>query len=108
MSQAVAIATGVSIEGRLEILGMRTGDSENTDFWTQFLRGPRERGLKTSGMDDPEGVAVVVSNTRSGLKAEVKAILPGAGWQRYRVHLGLLMVWLTPRFTLPERQTRSS
>ncbi|NAZ17802.1 IS256 family transposase [Glutamicibacter soli] len=86
MSQAVVIATGVSIEGRREILGMSVGDSENTDFWTQFLRGLRERGLKTASLDDPEGVAVVVSDAHSGLKAAVKAILPGAGWQRCRVH----------------------
>lgn len=86
MSQAVVIATGVSIEGRREILGMSVGDAENTDFWTQFLRSLRERGLKTASLDDPEGVAVVVSDAHSGLKAAVKAILPGAGWQRCRVH----------------------
>lgn len=86
ISQAVVIATGVSIEGHREILGMSVGDSENTDFWTQFLRGLRERGLKTASLDDPEGVAVVVSDAHSGLKAAVKAILPGAGWQRCRVH----------------------
>lgn len=86
MSQAVVIATGVSIGGRREILGMSVGDSENTDLWTQFLRSLRERGLKTASLDDPEGVAVVVSDAHSGLKAAVKAILPGAGWQRCRVH----------------------
>ena len=85
-SQAVVVATGVSIEGRREILGMDVGDSETTDFWTQFLRGLRERGLKTATVHDPEGVAIVVSDAHAGIKAAVKAILPGAGWQRCRVH----------------------
>lgn len=35
---------------------------------------------------DPTGVALVISDAHAGLKAAVKAILPGAGWQRCRVH----------------------
>ena len=40
VSQALVIATGVSGEGNREILGMALGDSETTDFWTEFLRSP--------------------------------------------------------------------
>lgn len=86
VSQAVAVVTGVSAQGRREILAMSVGDAESTDFWTQVLRGLRERGLKVSTETDPEGVALVVSDAHSGIKAAVKAILPGAGWQRCRVH----------------------
>lgn len=86
VSQAVIVATGVSIEGRREILGMSVGDAETIDFWTQFLRGLRERGLKVASLDDPEGVSLVISDAHSGIKAAVTAILPGAGWQRCRVH----------------------
>jgi putative transposase len=45
VSQAVVIATGVSADGRREVLGSAVGDSETQDFWTEFLRGLRERGL---------------------------------------------------------------
>jgi hypothetical protein len=39
------IATGVSADGRREVLGCAVGDSETEDFWTEFLRGLRDRGL---------------------------------------------------------------
>lgn len=86
VSQAVAVVTGVSAQGRREILAMSVGDAESTDFWTQILRGLRERGLKVATATDAEGVALVISDAHSGIKSAVKAILPGAGWQRCRVH----------------------
>ena len=86
VSQAVVVATGVSAQGRRELLGMAIGDAETTDFWTGFLRGLRERGLKVATDGDPLGVAVVISDAHAGIKAATKAILPGAGWQRCRVH----------------------
>ncbi|AMD87063.1 transposase [Actinomyces radicidentis] len=86
VSQATVVAVGVSAAGRREILGMAVGDSESTDFWTSFLRSLRERGLAVCGPSRPEGVALVVSDSHAGLKAAVKAILPGAAWQRCRVH----------------------
>jgi len=48
----------------------------------------RDRGLKVTdpAHGDPCGVALVISDAHSGLKAAVKAILPGASWQRCRVH----------------------
>lgn len=86
VSQALVVATGVSGHGRREILGMALGDAETTDFWTEFLRGLRERGLKVATDADPLGVALATSDAHAGLKAAVKAILPGASWQRCRVH----------------------
>lgn len=86
VSQAVVVAVGVSALGRREILGMAVGDSESTDFWTEFLRSLRQRGLNPTSPTRPEGVALVISDAHSGLKAAVKAVLPGAGWQRCRVH----------------------
>ena len=44
VSQAVVIATGVTADGRREVLGFDVGDSEDGAFWTAFLRvaeGPR-------------------------------------------------------------------
>lgn len=86
VSQALVVATGVSGHGRREILGMALGDAETTDLWTEFLRGLRERGLKVATDADPLGVALATSDAHAGLKAAVKAILPGASWQRCRVH----------------------
>ncbi|MDO4901853.1 IS256 family transposase [Actinomyces sp.] len=86
VSQALVVATGVSAQGRREILGMSVGDAETTDFWTAFLRSLRERGLKVPTDQNPEGVVLVTSDAHWGIKNAVKAILPGASWQRCRVH----------------------
>ena len=42
--RALVVATGVSAEGRREILGMALGDAETTDFWTSLSCGPCESG----------------------------------------------------------------
>jgi transposase-like protein len=86
VSQAVVVATGCSIEGKREVLGMAVGDSESTDFWTEFLRSLRQRGLRVAAPADPAGVALVVSDAHEGLKNAIRAVLPGAAWQRCRVH----------------------
>ena len=46
----------------------------------------RERGLRVSTPASHEGVLLVTSDARSGLKHAVKAVLPGASWQCCRVH----------------------
>ena len=48
VSQAVVIATGVTTDGRQEVLGFDVGDSEDGAFWTAFLRGLKARGLGCS------------------------------------------------------------
>ena len=50
------------------------------------LRSLRERGLKVPSPHDPEGVVLVTSDAHAGIRAAVRAILPGASWQRCRVH----------------------
>jgi putative transposase len=81
-SQAAVVAVGVSADGRREVLGTATGDSEDEVFWTDFLRGLRERGL----MVGPAGVQLVISDAHSGLRAAIDKVLIGASWQRCRVH----------------------
>src|SRR3954470_14710114 len=76
VSQAVVIATGVSADGRREVLGCQVGDSETEEFWTEFLRDLRGRGLG--------GVQLVVSDAHAGLVAAVGTVLQGAAWQRCR------------------------
>ncbi len=78
VSQAVVIATGVAADGRREVLGCAVGDSESGVFWTDFLRGLRDRGLA--------GVQLVVSDSHRGLTAAIDTVLTGAAWQRCRVH----------------------
>ena len=85
--RALVVATGVSAQGRREILGMALGDAETTDFWTSFLRSLRERGLKVPSPEDPTGVVLVTSDAHAGIRAAVRAILPGASWQRRRAPL---------------------
>jgi putative transposase len=78
LSRAVVIATGVSADGRREVLGCDVGDSENEVFWTDFLRGLRDRGL--------DGVQLVISDSHRGLTNAIDTVLAGAAWQRCRVH----------------------
>ena len=54
--RALVVATGVSAQGRQEILSMALGNAETVDFWTSFLRSLRERGLKVPSPHDPEGL----------------------------------------------------
>lgn len=78
VSQAVVVATGVSADGRREVLGFDVGDSEDGAFWTAFLRSLKSRGLA--------GVKLVISDAHAGLTAAISAVMLGASWQRCRVH----------------------
>ena len=78
VSQAVVIATGVTADGRREVFGHKVGDSETEDFWTEFFRELRDRGLT--------GVQLVISDSHRGLVNAISAVLTGAAWQRCRVH----------------------
>ena len=73
-----AIATGVNADGRREILGVDVFTAEDGAAWTSFLRGLVARGLR--------GVKLVISDSHEGLKQAIAAVLPGAAWQRCRVH----------------------
>ena len=74
VSQAVVIATGVSADGRREVLGCATGDSETEEFWTDFLRDLRDRGLT--------GVQLVISDAHRGLVNAIGTVMQGTSWQR--------------------------
>jgi putative transposase len=103
VSQAVVIATGVTVDGRREVLGFDVGDSEDGAFWTAFLRGLKARGLG--------GVQLVISDAHTGLKAAIGSVLLGAAWQRCRVHFMRNVLGVVPKGTrkwsLP-RSARSS
>jgi putative transposase len=78
VSQAVVIATGVSADGRREVLGCAVGDSETEDFWAQFLLSLRDRGLG--------GTQLVISDHHRGLMNAIETTMAGVAWQRCRVH----------------------
>ena len=78
VSQAVVVATGVTADGRREVLGFAVGDSEDGAFWTGFLRTLKARGLG--------GVQLVIADAHLGLRQAVQAVLVHASVQRCRVH----------------------
>ena len=78
VSQALVVATGVSIDGTREVLGTAVGDSESYEFWREFLASLKARGLG--------GVHLVISDAHAGLKAAVAQQFSGSSWQRCRVH----------------------
>lgn len=77
VSVAAIIACAVNTDGRREILGLGVGESEAKEFWLDFLRGLRQRGLS--------GVKLVISDAHEGLKAAIAQTF-SASWQRCRVH----------------------
>jgi putative transposase len=72
------IATGVNAQGFREVLGVDLVTSEDGTAWTQLLRDLAARGLA--------GVQLVISDAHAGLVEAVRAVLPGASWQRCRTH----------------------
>jgi hypothetical protein len=73
---AVVIATGVTTDGRREILGVATFTSEDEAAWLDFLRSLVERKLT--------GVKLVISDAHTGPVAAIESAMVGASWQRCR------------------------
>jgi putative transposase len=88
---AVVVATGVNADGHREILGLDLITTEDGAGWTAFLRGLVARGLS--------GVALVVSDAHSGLVDAIASVLPGASWQRCRVHFVRNVLTRVPKAT---------
>lgn len=78
VSQALVVATGVSMDGSREVLGTAVGDSESFEFWREFFASLKARGLA--------GVQLVTSDAHAGLKAAVAQQFSNVTWQRCRVH----------------------
>jgi putative transposase len=77
-AMATVVAVGVTTEGERQILGVDAGPSEDSPFWTAFLRSLVKRGLR--------GVKLVISDAHEGLRKALGTVLSGASWQRCRVH----------------------
>lgn len=79
VSCAVLVALGVRADGRRSVLGVSVSLSEAEVHWREFILSLKRRGL--------HGVRMVTSDDHAGLKAALKAALPGTPWQRCQVHL---------------------
>ena len=88
---AVVVATGVNADGHREILGLDLVTTEDGAGWTAFLRGLVARGLS--------GVALVISDAHQGLVDAIASTLPGAAWQRCRVHFVRNVLTRVPKAT---------
>jgi transposase-like protein len=75
---AVLIGVGVREDGSREVLGYWVAPTENEAYWSDFLQDLRQRGL--------DGVKLVISDAHEGLRAAIRQKLPGAKWQRCKVH----------------------
>lgn len=73
------IAVGISADGYREILGIRLGDSESEDSWSEFFAWLKDRGLS--------GVDLVVSDDHKGLVKAIRRHFQGCSWQRCQTHL---------------------
>jgi putative transposase len=88
---ALVVATAVNADGHREILGLDLITIEDGAGWTAFLRGLVARGLS--------GVALVVSDAHAGLVDAIASVLPGAAWQRCRVHYVRKVLTRVPKAT---------
>jgi transposase-like protein len=75
---AVLVALGVREDGAREVLGYGVSRVENETYWRDFIGGLVQRGLA--------GVKLVVSDAHEGLRRAIEKGLPGARWQRCKVH----------------------
>ena len=76
---AVLIASGVTEDGRRQILGVSVSMSEHEVHWRDFLKSLVERGL--------QGVQLIISDAHTGLQAARKVVFGGVPWQRCQYHL---------------------
>ncbi|MCX5932540.1 MAG: IS256 family transposase [Cyanobacteria bacterium] len=88
-SRAVVVAMGVNADGRRELLGIQTGDSETESFWSEFIGSLKERGLS--------GVKLVISDAHVGLTNAIRRMLQGSCWQRCRVHFARNLLQRVPK-----------
>jgi putative transposase len=83
------IVSGVNDQGRREVLGLRSGDSESEGTWADMFAWLKRRGLR--------GVEVLVSDDHAGLVKAAQRYFQGVLWQRCQVHLGHHVLGRTPR-----------
>ena len=92
---AVLIAAGITEEGKRMILGCSVELSEAETHWRGFLESLVSRGL--------HGIEQITSDSHSGLRAALKAVLPSVRWQRCQFHLQQNATAYVPRVEMRKR-----
>lgn len=87
--KALLVAMGLTPAGGKEVLGVEIADGETEGAWSRFLSSLVARGLS--------GVRVVTSDACDGLVAAVRAVLPGAAWQRCQAHFSRNVAEAAPK-----------
>src|SRR5215216_813424 len=83
------VATGVNGDGHREILGLQVTSAEDGAGWLAFFRDLTARGLT--------GVQLVTSDAHRGLVDAIGVTLPGAAWQRCRIHYAANLMAVCPK-----------
>lgn len=78
ISKAVAVAIGITEDGKREVIGSWVINSESFEEWDDCIQQLIDRGLR--------GVTYVVSDQNKGLKAAIEKRFQGVVWQRCQVH----------------------
>ncbi len=89
VSKAFMVAMGITEEGRREIIGFGTYETESEATWKQFLTSLKERGLTQMNL--------ITSDAHSGLLAALKGIFPEVPWQRCQYHFQKNILLQTPK-----------
>lgn len=79
LNSAILIAIGVDHDGHRQVLGVSASLSEAEVHWRDFLKSLLARGL--------HGIECITSDSHEGLKAAIRATMPGVKWQRCQFHL---------------------
>ena len=79
ISCAVLVAKAIYPDGTRAVVGCSVSLSEAEVHWRAFLEDLLARGM--------HGVKMITSDSHSGLKAALNAVLPGTPWQRCQYHL---------------------
>lgn len=74
----LVVAAGVRASGHREILGAEVTPAMGAEFWLEFLKSLRQRGLA--------GVQLVTADDHPGLQAALRSVLPATTWQRCLTH----------------------
>jgi len=89
----LVVAVGVRASGHREILGADVTQAMGTEFWLEFLKSLRQRGLA--------GVQLVTADDHPGLQLALRSVLPATTWQRCLTHFMRQAVDIVPA---PARQ----
>jgi putative transposase len=78
-NRAVYVAIGIALDGRKEVLGLWTGDTEGSKFWLSVMTEFKNRGV--------EDILIACVDGLKGFPEAIEAVFPQAQVQLCIVHL---------------------